>query len=246
MLDDEQLVGPLEELVHRRAHRALDDVDEPLGVDAPVGAHEQRAAPALIVRRQRHQLEDALDVAVVEARLQQPVGCRPAHQPLRTWARVDARRLDADHTTHALARRGGDPDQLRDLLRRQAGDRGAPFDRVLRLDPDFGPERALPFDHLRRDVSGERLDEERLADHDLVHGFPEQLRETAHVHTLLRRIEIDGARDLGRERLLAPGVLDADRLGYLGHADALQAELHLGHRGLQVDGRIAAGGRHWI
>ena len=33
VLDDEELVGALEELEHRRAHRALDEIDERLGVD---------------------------------------------------------------------------------------------------------------------------------------------------------------------------------------------------------------------
>ena len=98
------------------------------------------------MRRQRHELEDAFDVGAREARLQQPVGRRPAHQSLRARARVDPGRLDADHATHAFLRRGCDSDQLRDLLRRQACDGRAPFDRVLRLDPNFGPERALPVD----------------------------------------------------------------------------------------------------
>src|SRR5438093_9316668 len=59
MLDDEQLVGPLEQLVHGRAHRRLDDVDQPFGVDGRVRSDEQRAAPALVVGGERDQLEDA-------------------------------------------------------------------------------------------------------------------------------------------------------------------------------------------
>ena len=63
VLDDEQLVGALEELEHRRAHRALDEIDERLGVDVARGADEQRAAAALVVGRDRDELEDLLDVA---------------------------------------------------------------------------------------------------------------------------------------------------------------------------------------
>ena len=44
VLDDEELVGPLEELEHRCAHRALDEIDERLGVDRARRADEQRAA----------------------------------------------------------------------------------------------------------------------------------------------------------------------------------------------------------
>src|SRR2546430_16158844 len=81
VLDDEQLVGPLEELVDRRAHRALHDLDEPLRVEAFRRADEERAAPALVVRRERDELEDPLDVAVPEAGLEQPVGGRTADEP---------------------------------------------------------------------------------------------------------------------------------------------------------------------
>src|SRR5205814_6628588 len=90
MLDDEQLVGPLEQLVDGRAHRALDDVDEAFCVDARLRADEQRAASALVVRRERYELEDALDVASGEARLQQPVGSRAADEALRARTRVDS------------------------------------------------------------------------------------------------------------------------------------------------------------
>ena len=120
VLDDEQLVRPLEELVDRRAHRALDDLDEPLGVETFRGADEERAAAALVVRRERDELEDPLDVAVVEARVEQAVGGRAAHETLRARAGVDPGRLDADDAPHALARGGGDPDQRDHLLRRRA------------------------------------------------------------------------------------------------------------------------------
>ena len=173
-----------------------------LGVDLRLGADEQRSLAALVVRRERDELEDALDVVVGEPCFEQAAGCRVADEPLRARARVDAPRLDADDAADALRRRGGDPDQLRDLLRRQVGDRRAALERVLRLDPHLGAKRALPLDDVRGDVLGERLDEERLADHDRVDRLAEQLREPRHVHALLGRIEVDGAGDLGRERLL--------------------------------------------
>ena len=68
----------------------------------------------------------------------------------------------------------------------------------------------------RGDVLGERLDEERLADHDLVDRLAEELREARHVHAFLARIEVDRARDLGGERLLVALVPDADRLLHAG------------------------------
>ena len=161
---------------------------------------------------------------------------RAAHEPLRARAGVDAPRLDADDAPDALRRRGGDPDQRRDLLRRQPGHRRPALERVLRLDAHLGAQRVLTLDDVRRDVLGERLDEERLADHDLVDRLAEDLGEARHVDALLGRIEVDGARDLGGERLLVALVPDADRLLDAGHPGPGQAELDLGHGGLQVDG----------
>ena len=96
VLDDEELVGPLQQLVDRRAHRALDDRDELLGVERPLGADEERSAAALVVGRERDELEDPLDVELVEARLAEPLGRVLAHEPLRARAGVDPGRLDTD------------------------------------------------------------------------------------------------------------------------------------------------------
>ena len=83
-------------------------------------------------------------------------------------------------------------------------------------------------DDVRRDVLGQRLDQERLADHDLVDRLAEDLREARHVDALLGRVEIDGAGDLGGKRLLAPFVPDPDRFLDAGHAGAGQADPNLG------------------
>ena len=86
MLDDEQLVGPLQQLVDRRAHRVLDDRDEIVGVEAALGPDEQRPLAPLVVRRQRNEVEDPVDVFV--PRLGQPLGGAPADRaPARTGRR---------------------------------------------------------------------------------------------------------------------------------------------------------------
>ena len=59
--------------------------------------------PALVVGRERHELEDPLDVVVAEAGLEQPLGGRAADEALRARARVDPGRLDADDAPDALA-----------------------------------------------------------------------------------------------------------------------------------------------
>ena len=106
--------------------------------------------------------------------------------------------------------------------------------RVLGLDPHLGAQGVLPLDDVRRDVLRERLDEERLADHDLVDRLAEELGKARHVNALLGRVEVDGAGDLRGERLLAPLVADPDRLLDSGHPGAGQADAHLGRRGLEV------------
>ena len=153
--------------------------------------------------RKRHQLEDTRDVAVGEPGLEQPLRRGAADEPLSARARVDPGRLDADHAPDARGRRGGDPDQLHHRLRRQVGHGRAAGDGVLRLDPHFGTQCTLSLDDVAGDVLGERLDVERLCDHDGVDRLAEDLREAGHVDALLGRVEIDGAGDVGGEGLLA-------------------------------------------
>src|SRR5580765_7253965 len=73
VLDDEELVRPLQELVDRRAHRALDDSGELLGIDWMVAPDIEGSAPALVMRRDRDELEDSLDICFPETGLQQPL-----------------------------------------------------------------------------------------------------------------------------------------------------------------------------
>ena len=96
VLDDEQLVGALEQLVDGGAHRLLDDLDQVLGVDRPVRADVQRAAAALVVRRERYELEDAVDVRLVETGLEEALAGLAADEALCAGAGVDPGRLDAD------------------------------------------------------------------------------------------------------------------------------------------------------
>ena len=235
VLDDEQLVGALQQLVDRRAHRRLDDVDEPLGVQLVTGADVERAAAALVVRRQRHELEDPVDVVLFEARLEKPLRRLVADEALRARAGVDPGRLDADEAPDVALRRGcRDADQRDHLLRRELRHGRLPLQRILRADPHLRPKRALPLDDLLGNVLRERLDDERLADHDALDRLLEQLREAGHVDALLRRDEVDGAVDLRRDDLLEPSPAEVDRLLDALHAGARQPEPDVRLRGLEV------------
>jgi len=96
LLDDEELVGSLEQVVDRRAHRALGDPDEELGADVVLGADVERGEAALVVGRERDELEDALDVSLLEAGFGEPVSSLGADEALRAGAGVDSGRLDSD------------------------------------------------------------------------------------------------------------------------------------------------------
>ena len=96
VLDDEQLVGPLEQRVDRSAHGALHDVDELLAAQPRLGADDERAAAALVVGGERDELENPLDVLLAETGLLEAAGRALADEALSARAGVDPGRLDAD------------------------------------------------------------------------------------------------------------------------------------------------------
>ncbi len=128
----------------------------------------------------------------------------------------------------------------------QAGDRRAALERVLRPDLHLGAQRVLAVDDVGGDVLGQRLDQERLADHDLVDRLAEDLGEPRHVDALLGRVEVDRAGDLGGKGLLVALVPDPDRLLDAGHAGAGQADPHLRRRSLQIADNLVPEPRHRV
>jgi hypothetical protein len=232
VLDDEELVRTLQQLVDRRAHRLLHDRDEVGCVELLLGADVERAAAALVVGRERDEVEDPLDVLV--AGFGQPLGRTAADEPLRARAGVDPRRLDADHPPDAVRRRRGDPDERDHLLRRQLAHRCRPPDRPLRRDPCLGAQRALAADDVPGDVLGKRLDVQRLGSHHRLDRLLEELGEAGHVDALLLVGEVDGALDLGRHHGLVALVADPDGLLDAGDAGARQRQPHLGRGRLEI------------
>src|SRR5919198_3479357 len=155
-----------------------------------------------------------------------------AYETLCARACVDARRLDADEPSRPALRGGGDPDQRDHFLRRELRHGRAPLERITSRDVHLGAPRALPLDYVPRDVLRELLDEERLADHDLLDRLLEQLRKARHVDALLRRIEVDGAVDLRRDEPLDPTPPQPDRLVEAADAGARQPQPDVGNRRL--------------
>ena len=195
VLDDEQLVRALQELVDRRAHRALDDPYEVLGVELARRADEQCPATALVVRRDRDELEDPLDLVAGSP----PRASRSAARP-RTRPCAHGQALIPVAST-PTTRREPAPFAAAIPIREtiswvvQAGDRRPPPERPAGDDPHLGAERALALDDLRRDPVGEDLHEQPFAEDRLVDRLVEELREARHVDALLIAGEIDGAVD---------------------------------------------------
>jgi hypothetical protein len=234
VLDDEQLVGPLQQVVDRRAHRALRDVDEELCVEVLLGSHEKGLAAALVVGRDRDEIEDPVDVRLIEAGIEESLGRPVADEPLRARARVDPGRLDAHRTPRSGLGRRGDPAERHHLLRREAGDRRAPVDRPLGANPDLGLHCPLPLDHALRDEFGQDLDEHCLPLDDQLDRILEELGEARHVDAFLIGGEVDGAVDRrGHDGLRVPAT-DAYCLLHTGDARPREGERDLRRRRLEV------------
>ena len=186
VLDDEQLVRPLQELEHGGAHRVLGDPDQVARVDLTLGADRERRLGALVVSRGGKQREDLLDLGVVVAGVGEPLTRPLADETLRARAGVQAAHLDADHPAHAVAVRERLADQVVDLLGREVGDRRPARDRELGPDRHLGAHRLLALDDRLGDVLGELLDVERLVDHQ-ADGLGHRLGEARHVDALLGR-----------------------------------------------------------
>ena len=194
------------------------------------GADEQRAAAALVVRRDRDELEDLLDVAGIEAGLGEPLGRPAGDETLRARAGVDPGRLDADDALRALLRHGRDPDQRDHLLGGQPRHRRQAAHRPAGRDAHLGPHGLLALDDLARDHLGDLLHDPGLAEHDVADRLVEDLGEARHVDALLPAGEVDRALDLGGHHRLGVAAADPDRLLHAGDAGARERELD-GRRG---------------
>ena len=186
------------------------------------------------MRGERDELQDPLDVQLVETGLAQPLGRTLADEALGARAGVDPGRLDPDQPPGAVRRGAREPDQRDHLLRGQPRHRGLALDRIARLDAHLGAQGPLAFDDVGGDVLGELLDQQGLADHDLLDRLLEQLRKARHVHALLRLLEVDGAVDLRGDQLLGVAVADPERFLKPADAGSRECERHLGRRCLQV------------
>ncbi len=130
--------------------------------DAFRGAEVELADAALVVGRDGHGVEDALDLARVEPVVEQALAGAIGEEPLGAGAGGHALGLDAGEGAGSPLGGDGDGVELVDLLRVEAGRGSLDGVRVASLDPDLGAAAALALAHLLGDVRGEVLGAERL------------------------------------------------------------------------------------
>ena len=198
-----------------------------MSVSQRLGAADvQRAEAALVVRRDRHGVEDALDLVLVEAVGEQPLARARLHERLRARAGGHALRGHADQPLRAGLAGDGDPVQRVDLLGADAAVRRRLVLRVAGVEVDLGAARALAVAHLLGDVLRQRLGAERaLAEDDLADRLVDDLLEARHVRALLARAEVDEAVELGVEQPFHAARVDADDLLDVGHAHARERDV---------------------
>ncbi len=194
----------------------------------------ERSASALVVRRNRDEVEDLLDIAGLEPSLEQSLVRAVSDETLRAGAGVDPVRLDADDPTRPALGRRSDAAEHHHLLGPERGHRRSPANRPLRPNPHLGAQSVLALDDPARDLLREHLDEQRLAVDEEVDRTLEELREARHVHALLVGGEVDRAVDRRRHHRLGVSAADPHRLLHSGDPRAREGEPDLGLGGLEV------------
>ena len=146
VLDDEELVGPLQQLVDRRAHRPSTISTRSSASRSALGADIERSRPRwLWVARGTSSRMRSTSPSSKPAS-----SSRSAARPrIRPWAHGQALIPVASTPTTRRApvgRRGSDADQRDHLLGRQAGDGSRPPHRPARDDPHLRAQCALRLD----------------------------------------------------------------------------------------------------
>src|SRR4051812_32867086 len=236
--DDRVLVGALHQLEDLRAHRLFDDAQQDrstyLAIAVLGAADPERADAALVVGRDRHGFEDALDLVVGEAVVVQAVARCGHDHLLRARARRHTLRGHPYEAARAAFGRHGRAVERVDLLRRHAADRCRLVLGIARLDVHLGAQRLLALADQLGDVRGQRLGLEGFVQDDLLDRLVDRLLEARHVRALLRRAEVDEALERGVEelRLVARGT-DSDDLLHAGYPNARKTQM--GGRATRLD-----------
>src|SRR5262249_46279237 len=197
---------------------------------------------ALIVGGDRHGSDDAVDLLGAETLLREPLAGAVLDQALRAGAGGHALCLDSDQRAGPAVGCDRGAEEGVELLGGESGDGGRDSLGVAGRDAHLGSQAALSLADSLRNVGGQALGAEDLAEDNGVDGLVDDLLEAGHVDAGLLRVEVDEAFEVG---VVEGGVVvrrgclagaDADDLLDAGDADAREADPGLGRGGLRVAG----------
>ena len=248
LLDHRQLVGTLHQLVYLRAHRLLDDLQQPAGVDVELAilgtADVEGSDAALVMGGDRDRLDHPLDLLGVEALLGEAIAGRSGDHLLGAGAGGHSLGLDAGQAPGTAVGRDGSTEEGVDLLRGVPGDRRGDGLRIACRDRDLRPHPCLALANALGDMRRQRLRPQRgFAEHDGVDRLADDLLEPRHVDAGLLWVEVDEALQLGEVELGGAVCLHLDHLLDPGDADPGQADSRFRPRGLDVYFHMSWGGR---
>src|SRR5580692_11759553 len=203
LVDDEELVGSLEQVVGFARHGVFDDFNEIFGTDdvgLPLGDADENASPAsLVVRGDGQHVKRAPRVGLGEAGLDQLMHGMLAYHVLRARAGGHAFGLDSDDTPRSALVGVRDPDERIRLFAALSADRRPSLQTEPGAQAHVGPDRTLTLDDLTRDRFGEPLDARgfvRLGQH-FERRFLENFGKARHMNSGPVRGEIGDHRKLG-------------------------------------------------
>jgi mannose-6-phosphate isomerase len=186
LVDDEKLVGSLQEIVGFARHRVFDDFDEILGANGVrvIDPDQNDAPPALIVGRDRKRIECARRLLLRKADVDQLVERVLAHHRLRARAGGHPFGFHPDDASRTALIGVRDPDQGVSLFAALAAYGRPTLQSELRAQAHVGSYRPLATYDLARYRLDQALDGSRfrIASEHVERCFFEEFGETRHVH----------------------------------------------------------------
>ena len=243
-VDDEEFVGPLEQIVRFARHRVLDDLHQIFGSNVGLASvtrtDQNRTASALIVGRDGQRVERPARIVLREPRLREFAQRMFVHHELGARARRHAFGLDTDHVTRAVAIRVCDRNERIRFLAALAADGRPAFESEVRAQPDIGAQRSLRRYDLVCDGDDHVFDPSGLLrPRENVEGRRfEQLRETGHVDARAIGREVGDHREFAVEDGVSAREGQMDEPPDARHADAVDREPDVGHFFLTVGKKV--------
>jgi para-aminobenzoate synthetase / 4-amino-4-deoxychorismate lyase len=233
LVDDEELVGPFEQIVGFARHRVFDDLDEIFGthcIDMRVGAEQDRASATLIVRRARKCVERAVCVAFTESGFDELAKRVLANHRLRARTRRHTFGFDADDAPRPFFIGVRDADERIGFFAAFSAHRGPTLQSELRAQAYVGAHGTLRAHDFARDRFDQSFDARRfvVARENVERDLFENLGETRHMHAGFVGCEIGDHRKLAVIYPRASVDFQMHDAAHARDADAIERQPDLG------------------